>query len=109
MAVTSVKPGFKRRLEISGERGTIILDGDAISVWDIEGEDSVAESAEQLTDGSSNPAAISTEGHRRQIADMAQAVLEIREPIINGYEGRKSLEVVTALYRAVEESSLIRL
>lgn len=65
VATTSIKPGFKRRLEISGERGTIILDGDEITVWDIEGEASAAESAEQLTDGSSNPAAISTEGHRR--------------------------------------------
>src|SRR5205085_1138914 len=37
-AATSAKPGFKRRLEISGERGTIILDGDAISVWAIDGE-----------------------------------------------------------------------
>lgn len=109
VAATSVKPGFKRRLEISGERGTIILDGDAISVWDIEGEDSAAESAEQLTDGSSNPAAISTEGHRRQIADMAQAVLENRDPIVHGREGRNSLEVVCALYQAAEKGGLVHL
>lgn len=108
-ATTSVKPGFKRRLEISGERGTIILDGDAISVWDIEGEQASDEAAEQITDGSSNPAAISTEGHRRQIEDMLHAVLENREPIVNGHEGRKSLEVVTALYQAAKEQRLIRL
>ncbi len=109
VAATSVKPGFKRRLEISGERGTIILDGDEITVWDIEGEVSAAESAEQVTDGSSNPAAISTEGHRRQIEDMMHAVLENREPIVNGYEGRKSLEVVAALYRATQTGSLVHL
>ncbi len=109
VATTSVKPGFKRRLEISGARGTIILDGDAISVWDIEGETSESGAAEQITDGSSNPAAISTEGHRRQIEDMLHAVREDREPIINGHEGRKSLEVVTALYQAATEQRIVTL
>ena len=109
VAATSVKPGFKRRLEISGERGTIVLDGDEITLWEIDGEVSAAESAEQLTDGSSNPAAISTEGHRRQIEDMLHAVRENREPIVNGHEGRNSLEVVAALYRAANEGRLIRL
>ncbi len=97
-AATSAKPGFKRRLEISGEHGTIILDGDAISVWAIDGEDSDVGEAEQLTDGSANPAAISNEGHRRQIEDMMRAVIENRPPMIDGGEGRKSLELVVALY-----------
>ena len=109
VATTSIKPGFKRRLEISGERGTIILDGDAISVWDIEGESSEQGAAEQITDGSSNPAAISTLGHRLQIEDMMHAVLEDRQPIINGHEGRKSLEVVMALYQAAYEGQIIHL
>src|SRR5262249_6313998 len=54
-AATSAKPGFKRRLEISGECGTINLDGDAIGCWDIDGESGALDSAEQITDGSSNP------------------------------------------------------
>jgi predicted dehydrogenase len=109
VATTSVKPGFKRRLEISGANGTIILDGDAISVWGIEGDAQTDETAEQITDGSSNPAAISTEGHRRQIEDMMHAVLQNRTPVIDGREGRKSLEVVMALYRAAQERTLIQL
>lgn len=108
VATTSVKPGFKRRLEISGEKGTIILDGDAISVWDIEGESSLQEDAEQITDGSANPAAISNEGHRRQIEDFLHAILNNRSPIIHGAEGRISLEVVTALYAAANSQTIIR-
>lgn len=108
-ATTSAKPGFKRRLEISGERGSIILDGDAISVWAIDGEDANLGEAEQLTDGSANPAAISNEGHRRQIEDMMQAVLENRAPMIDGREGRKSLELVVALYAAANEGTPVRL
>src|SRR5262245_66300313 len=87
-ATTSAKPGFKRRLEISGERGTVILDGDAIGCWEVDGE-MEAIGGEQITDGSANPASISTEGHRRQIEDMMQAVIEDRAPMIDGREGRK--------------------
>ena len=108
-AATSAKPGFKRRLEISGERGTVILDGDAISVWAIDGEESNLGEAEQLTDGSANPAAISNEGHRRQIEDMMHAVLENRAPMIDGPEGRKSLELVVALYAAANEGKPVKL
>lgn len=108
-ATTSVKPGFKRRLEISGERGSVILDGDAISVWAIDGEDADTGEAEQLTDGSANPAAISNEGHRRQIEDMMHAVIENRAPMIDGREGRKSLELVVALYAAANQGKPVTL
>ena len=104
-----ISPGFKRRIEISGEKGTIILDGDSISTWLIEGEEPAQEASEQLTDGSNNPAAIATEGHRRQIEDMMQAVFENREPVVNGAEGRTSLEVVEALYQSAASQSLITL
>lgn len=108
-ATTSVKPGFKRRLEISGEKGTVILDGDSVSVWEVEGDASADGSGEQLTDGSANPAAISTEGHRRQLEDMVQAIIEDREPLITGREGRRSLELVEALYRSAASGAAVRL
>jgi len=107
-ATTSIAPGFKRRLEISGERGTVILDGDEISVWSLEGEDGDTEAkGEQITDGSSNPAAIATEGHRRQIEDMITAVIDNREPVVSGREGRHSLEVIEALYRSANENRAV--
>jgi len=99
-AATSVKPGFKRRLEISGERGAVILDGDTIGCWAIDGDDEEAGGGEQITDGSSDPAAISNQGHRLQIEDMMRAVIDDRPPMIDGREGRKSLEVVVALYES---------
>lgn len=107
-AATSAKPGFKRRLEISGERGAVILDGDVISCWAIDGESEDAVDGEQITDGSANPAAISNEGHRRQIEDMMRAVIEDRAPMIDGREGRKSLELVVALYASANTGEVIK-
>jgi predicted dehydrogenase len=108
-AATSVKPGFKRRLEISGERGALILDGDAIGCWAIDGDKEEAGGGEQITDGSANPAAISNEGHRLQIEDMMRAVIEDRAPMIDGREGRKSLEVVVALYKSAVSEQPVRI
>lgn len=107
-AATSVKPGFKRRLEISGERGAVILDGDAIGLWAIDGESEDANGDEQITDGSANPAAISNEGHRLQIEDMMRAVIEDRAPMIDGREGRKSLELVVALYASANTGEVVK-
>ncbi len=106
-AATSAKPGFKRRIEISGEAGTVILDGDTIGTWAVDGEDAGASGGEQITDGSSNPAAISNEGHRRQIEDMMLAVRDNRAPMIDGREGRTSLEVVCALYESARSGKVV--
>ncbi len=106
-AATSAKPGFKRRLELSGERGTIILEGDSIATWAVDGEEPPPLVSEQLTDGSANPAAISCEGHRRQIAEMVEAIAADRLPLLDGREGRKSLQLVEAIYAAAREERLI--
>ncbi len=109
-AATSIAPGFKRRLEISGERGTVILDGDDISFWELAGSGRGAVGgSEQITDGSSNPAAIATEGHRRQMEDMMLAVCEDREPAVSGREGRHSLELVEAIYTSARENRAVTL
>jgi predicted dehydrogenase len=106
-AATSAKPGFKRRLELSGERGTIILEGDSIATWAVDGEEPPPLVSEQLTDGSANPAAISCEGHRRQIAEMVEAIAADRPPLLDGREGSKSLQLVEAIYAAAREERLI--
>lgn len=108
-AATSAKPGFRRRLEISGERGTVMLDGDAIGCWALEGEEDEARDSPQLTDGSANPAAISNEGHRRQLQDMISAVQDDRAPMIDGREGRKALELVRAIYQSAESGEAVKL
>jgi len=38
--------------------------------------------------------------HRLQIRDFLQAILEDREPLVSGEEGRKTVEIFTAIYRS---------
>jgi predicted dehydrogenase len=103
-AATSVYPGFKRRLEITGTEGTAILDGDNITTWALRnGSANPAPPSRDVADGSADPMAIDFEGHRRVMEDFAAAIHEGRQPFVNGREGRTSLELVLAAYQAARQ------
>jgi predicted dehydrogenase len=111
---TSLYPGFARRLEIHGERGSAILDGNGITCWKLvdtgEEEQELAQLNEKdQSNGASDPMALSAAGHRRQIEDMIEAVLEDRSPMIDGAEGLKALEIVLSIYRSSKEKQIVDL
>jgi len=108
---TSIYPGFHERLEIHGEKGTVVLESGRIKTWKIEGKEDGKEkkSENAKTGGASDPMAISIEGHLAQYRDYIDAIYEDREPLVNGIEGRKALEIVLAIYRSSREGKPIHL
>jgi multiple sugar transport system permease protein len=110
-ATTSVYPGSTRRLEINGDRGTVILEENSIVRWDIHGQtpppDILAEHSPG--DTSSNPGAFGVEGHLYQSADMVDAILNDRRPVVDGKEGRNALEIILAVYRSSSAGELVLL
>jgi len=46
--------------------------------------------------------------HRLQIRDFLQAILEGREPLVPGEEGRKTVEIFTAIYRSQRDGRPVR-
>ncbi len=103
-AATSAFPGFKRRIEITGTEGTLILEGDNISVWSLrDGSANPGSAVADVSDGSANPMAIDCEGHRRVMEDFAASIYEGRDPQIDGNEGRKSLDLIRRLYDAASQ------
>jgi len=105
-ATTACNPGFERRLELCGERGSVVLVNDRLERWSFidqtEEDDQIladGRQSDELPDGGAgDPKAISFEGHRRQIADLTAAILEGRDPIIPGTEGRRSVELICGIY-----------
>lgn len=101
-ATTSVYPGSPRTLEICGDRGTIRLEEDSIASWDIAGR--------QLPEGvrlggasshtAVNPAAFGIEGHFRQLSDMVDAIRNDRAPLVDQFEGKRSVELILAIYES---------
>ena len=109
-ATTSVYPGYPRRLEINGEKGSIALEENSIAKWDIYSgshEDIVVQPA--AFSSASTPTAISLDGHTRQIADMIRAIKTGTRPTVDVYEGRKPVDLILAIYRSAEEGRPIDL
>lgn len=110
-AATSIYPGTPRRLEINGEKGTIIMEEESITKWEAAGMCIPENLHIGNTDSSaaSNPAAISMDGHLEQIGDMIEAVKTGKKPLVDQYEGRKPLEIIMAVYESSRTGRLVEL
>ncbi len=107
---TAAWPGYPERLEIYGERGSAILESGRIKKWHLQGsEESAAPVAAPAASGAADPTAIGYELHRRQIADMAEAVRQGRDPLVNGEEGRKALALIRGIYESSRQGKEIAL
>ena len=108
-ASTAIYPGLPERLEIHGEKGTVILEGGKVKKWEfVDKKENLAEERETGT-GASDPGAIDLTSHKIQIKDMIEAIKEDREPAITGGEGRKALEVILAIYRSAKMGKVVKL
>lgn len=107
-ATTSVYPGYPRRLEINGDKGSIALEETSITRWDIEtkSEDIVIQPT-LSSSSASTPTAISTDGHMRQFLDVISAIKNGTKPLIDVKEGRKSVEIILAIYKSAEEGKKV--
>ncbi len=107
---TAIYPGFPERLEIYGQKGSIILEGGTIKDWHVEGQETQkAGAAAETGSGASDPNAIGHQAHKAQIADMIEAVLTDREPAVNGKEARRSLAVIKGIYASSAAGGEIKL
>jgi len=108
---TALWPGWSRKIELCGEHGSIVLEDDRIVRWEFREarpEDKAIRAAgasNALGSGASNPGAISTEGHRRQLQDLVDALRAGRSPALDGREGRKAVAFVNAIYESAQRGT----
>jgi predicted dehydrogenase len=111
---TSCWPGDSARIELHGDRGTIVLEEGRIVTWKLadaapDEEARMLGLEENLGSGSQDPTAISYENHRRQIVDLIEAVRSDRSPVVKGKEGRKAVELIRAIYRSAASERAVKL
>ncbi len=110
---TASWPGESGRVELHGDQGTIALEDGRIVTWKL--ADSTPEEEKQMLDevslgsGASSAAGFSCEMHRRQLADMVEAILHDRPPAIDGAEARQSVAIIRAIYDSSAKGSWITL
>lgn len=97
---TSVYPGYERRLEIHGEKGTAVMVGSDITEWKIEGSDEqvpeIQKPKYKVKEG------LKGESHLPLVLDLMEAVLEDREPYIPPESARKAVDLILAIYESAK-------
>jgi predicted dehydrogenase len=106
-ATTSVHPGYPKTIAVHGDRGSAVIEQDDVLRWDFAPETDADRAVKErfakkvgASGGSADPKAISHEGHRRQLADFVEAVRNGRAPKVDGREGKKSVELICAIYES---------
>ncbi len=115
-AATSAYPGLLKRTEIHGNAGSARVEQDDITMWsfaDKSAEDIAIEaaiaSASQFSAGASDPRGITHVGHRDQLADFLHAIDIGGTPLVDGREGRKSVEIIRAIYQSAKTGRAVPL
>jgi len=106
---TASYPGQFRRLEITGTEGTVIMEENSFKVWKFSkqaaGDEDIIKKYSNIEGGGgvSDPMAIPSEPHARNIGAFLKS-LELEEPFeIDGFEARKSVEIVLGIYKSARE------
>lgn len=115
-ATTSVWPGLSKTIAIHGDKGSAEIEQDDLLLWkyqhELPGDSGIRERfavKSGSSGGSSNPGAISHVGHTRQLADFIDAIKENRKPFVDGAEGRRSVELIEAIYQSARTGTIVRL
>lgn len=109
-ATTATRPtDLEGSLSILGERGTVVIGGFAVNK--IETWNFVEPTADDATIGeaSVNPPNVYGFGHLEFYRDVIDCIVSERRSMLDGLEGRKSLEIINALYESAATRAEVRL
>lgn len=108
---TSAYPGFARRVELTGTAGTVIIEHDrvkSVMLHDPPAELPLREEG-NTNASASTPVVSDPRGHRRILEDFIHAVRHGERPLCDGRCGRRSVELVEAIYRAARSGAPVML
>ena len=109
-ATTSVYPGYPRRLELNGDKGTIVLEEGNLIRWDMEDTTLPAVTLKSnVRSSASTPTDFSADNHTKQFKDVIQALRGGTKPLVDLREGRRAVDLILAIYKSAEERRVIEL
>jgi predicted dehydrogenase len=119
------KPGFYGKIHVHGDSGasvgvqtdggspfisgvTAAIDPPVNDIWTVPGEEQLLAGWQAEDRARCQVIDVMTHYHRLQIQDFLRAILEDREPLLDGREGRKHVEIFTAIYRSQRDRRPVR-
>ena len=107
---TAIQPGFKERIEIHGQKGSVILEGGNITAWKVEGCNEADYVDEQkISYGSTSSPAISHVNHKAQFEEIMAALQRNAGPSVTGEEGLNALRIILGIYESSEKGRWVDL
>ena len=115
-ASTAAYPGYLKKIELYGSAGSAVLEEEDIKVWDFAKPTKADAALKQRMigktktgGGAADPTAIGHHGHTAQFKDVIKAIKTGKPPAIDGPEGRRSVEIILAVYKAAESGKAVAL
>ncbi|MEL7336800.1 MAG: Gfo/Idh/MocA family oxidoreductase, partial [Planctomycetota bacterium] len=115
-ATTTAYPGCLKRVEISGSHGTAILEEEDITMWQFADETDEDEKIRtemagktETGGGAADPAAIGHHGHTAMFEDFIRGVENNAPSLIDGGEGRRSVQLIRAIYESARTGNTVQL
>ena len=115
-ASTGVYPGYLKRIELHGTRGSAVLEEEDIKSWEFadkaRGDDAILDAMKNKKSsggGAADPAAIGHHGHAKQFQDFVKGIKNDTTPAIDGAEARKSVEIILAIYKSAKTGRAVKL
>jgi UDP-N-acetyl-2-amino-2-deoxyglucuronate dehydrogenase len=110
-ATTATRPkDLEGSVSILGEGGTVEIGGFAVNemkVWNF--VDPRPEDAAVIAEYRENPPNVYGFGHGAYLEHVVDSVANARPSLVDGLEGRKSLELITAIYESIETQREVQL
>jgi predicted dehydrogenase len=110
-ATTATRPrDLEGSISILGENGTVEIAGFAVNemrVWNF--ADATQADGEVLAKYSVNPPNVYGFGHQAYYDHVVDCIVNNRKHLVDGLEGRKSLELISAIYESVETARPVQL
>ncbi len=115
-ATTAAFPGYLKRIELHGSEGSAVLEEEDIKHWDfakkLRSDATVLRQMAGRTatgGGAADPSAIGHHGHTMQLQDFIDAIRKDRSPAVDGAQGRRSVEIILAIYKAAQTGKNVKL
>jgi predicted dehydrogenase len=108
-ATTAAYPGYPRRIEITGTEGTVTLEHDRVVAAHLRSvpADIGASIAGDENQSASSAVVSDFRGHQALLEDFIRAIEQDIDPVCNGRQGRRSIALVEAIYRAARNGGAV--
>ena len=110
-ATTSIRPkDLEGSISILGSGGSVVIEGFAVNkmkTWEF--VKPLKSDADVLQKYSVNPPNVYGFGHQAYYEHVVDCILNNKKQLVDGIEGRKSLELINAIYESIETGAEVSL